>query len=71
MRLGNVYASPVGAAGRIYLTARNGDTVTIADADELKVLATSSVGEPVDATPALAGKDVFIRGEKHLFAIRG
>ena len=68
--LGNVYASPVGAAGRIYLTARDGVTVAIADGDELKVLATSSVGEPVDATPALAGKDVFIRGEKHLFAIQ-
>jgi len=69
--LGNVYASPVGASGRIYLTARDGVTVTIEDADQLKVLATGSVGEPVDATPALAGKDVFIRGEKHLFAIRG
>jgi outer membrane protein assembly factor BamB len=69
--LGNVYASPVGAAGRIYLTGRDGVTVTIEDGDRLKILATGSVGEPVDATPALAGKDVFIRGEKHLFAIRG
>ena len=68
--LGNVYASPVGAAGRIYLTARDGVTVAIEDGDELKVLATSSVGEPVDATPALAGKDIYIRGEKHLFAIQ-
>ena len=68
--IGNVYASPVGAAGRIYLTGRDGVTVAIADGEELKILATSSVGEPVDATPALAGKDVFIRGEKHLFAIR-
>jgi len=68
--LGNVYASPVAASGRVYLTARDGTTVTIEDGDELKILAKSSVGEPVDATPALAGKDVFIRGEKHLFAIR-
>ena len=68
--LNNVYASPVGAAGRIYLTARDGTTVTIEDGNEFKILATSSVGEPVDATPALAGKDIFIRGEKHLFAIR-
>lgn len=68
--LGNVYASPVAASGRVYLTARDGTTVAIEDGEIFKVLATSSVGEPVDATPALAGKDIFIRGEKHLFAIR-
>lgn len=69
--IGNVYASPVGAAGRILVTGRDGVTVVIADGDELKILATNSVGEAVDATPALAGNEVFIRGKEHLFAIRG
>ena len=68
--LNNVYASPVAAAGRIYFTARDGVTVVIEDSEKIKILAKSSVDEPVDATPALAGKDIFIRGEKHLFAIR-
>jgi hypothetical protein len=31
---------------------------------------TNSVGEPVFASPALAGKTIFIRGDKHLFTIR-
>jgi hypothetical protein len=35
------------------------------------VLGTSSVGEPVYASPALARGRVFIRGEHHLFAIGG
>jgi hypothetical protein len=29
------------------------------------------VGEPVDATPALAGKDVILRGKKNLYCVRG
>jgi hypothetical protein len=33
------------------------------------VLGTSSVEEPVYASPALSDGRVFIRGERHLFAI--
>ena len=65
----NVYASPVGAAGRVYLTARDGTTLVIRDGDELEVLAANSVGEPVDASPAIVGDELFIRGENHLFCI--
>jgi hypothetical protein len=68
--LGDVYASPVAAAGRIYLTGRDGTTVVIEDGDALKVLAASPLGEPVDATPAIAGKELFIRGRRHLYCIR-
>jgi len=65
----NVYASPVAADGRVYFTSRDGKTLVIRHADELEVLATNSVGEPVDASPAIAGDELFIRGEKHLFCI--
>ena len=34
---------------------------------KLKVVAENDVGEGVDATPALAGDSLFIRGERHLF----
>ena len=63
------YASPVAAGGYVYLTARNGTTVVIKDANELSIVATNSVGETVDATPSPAGKELFLRGEKHLFCI--
>lgn len=65
----NIYASPVGAAGRVYITGRDGTTLVIRDADELEVLATNTVGEPVDASPAIVGDELFIRGENHLFCI--
>lgn len=68
--LANIYASPVAAAGRVYLTGRDGTVVAVEDGEALKVLATSSVGEPVDATPAVAGKDLIIRGKHSLFCYR-
>ena len=63
------YASPVAAGGHVYLTGRSGTTVVIKDASALEVVSTNSVGEGVDATPAPAGNELFIRGEKHLFCI--
>ena len=44
-------------------------TVVIEDAPELKIVATNSVGETVDATPVPVDKQLFIRGQKHLFCI--
>jgi len=67
--LRSIYASPVAAGGHVYLTGRSGTTVVIKDADSLEIVATNSVGETVDATPAPVGKELFIRGEKHLFCI--
>lgn len=66
---GTVYASPIAADGHVYLTDRNGVTVVIRDADTFEVVATNSVGETVDATPAPVDEELFIRGEKHLFCI--
>jgi outer membrane protein assembly factor BamB len=35
-----------------------------------EVLRTNSLGEPIWASPALANGTIYIRGEKHLFAIK-
>ncbi|MBC7967258.1 MAG: hypothetical protein H7Z17_15190, partial [Fuerstia sp.] len=67
--LDTIYASPVAAGGHIYLTSRNGTTVVIKDANDLQIVATNSVGETVDATPAPVDNQIFIRGEQHLFCI--
>lgn len=69
VRLDTLYASPVAAGGNLYLTDRRGETVVVQDAEEFKVVATNSVGETVDATPAPVDNELFIRGEKHLFCI--
>ncbi|MBT5020223.1 PQQ-binding-like beta-propeller repeat protein [Planctomicrobium sp.] len=64
-----IYASPVAAGGHLYLTDRSGTTVVIKDSEKLEIVATNSVGETVDATPAPVDNQLFIRGAKHLFCI--
>jgi hypothetical protein len=65
--LKSLYASPVAAAGRVYLVGRDGTTLVLKQGDELKVLATNRLDDEVDASPALAGKELFLRGEKFLY----
>lgn len=67
--LSRVYASPIAANGHVYLTGREGVTVVIKDGAKLEVVSSNELGEPVDATPALVGDALFIRGSKHLYCI--
>ena len=68
-QLSNVYASPVGADGRIYLVGRNGTTVVARRAPEFDVLAVNQLNERFDASPALADGQLFLRGAKYLYCI--
>ncbi len=67
--INSTYASPIAAGGHVYLTGRSGTTVVIKDDKVLNIVATNSVGETVDATPAPVDNQLFIRGERHLFCI--
>jgi outer membrane protein assembly factor BamB len=64
-----VYASPVGAASRVYLTSREGTTLVIRHADTFEVLATNKLDDDIDASPAIVGKELFLRGKKHLYCL--
>ena len=65
----NVYASPVGAAGRIYLIGRRGNAAVLKQSDEFEVLATNRLDDSFDASPALVGNQLFLRGAKYLYCI--
>ncbi|MEO7319111.1 MAG: PQQ-binding-like beta-propeller repeat protein [Chthoniobacteraceae bacterium] len=67
--LGGVYASPVSADGRIYLVGRDGKTVVIKQSDKIEVLATNKLDDRFDASPAIVGKDLFLRGHQSLYCI--
>ncbi len=67
--LPGVYASPVGAAGKVYLTGRNGTTVVIKRTDKLEVISTNKLDDGFEASPALAGKELFLRGHEYLYCI--
>lgn len=69
--LRGLYASPVGAAGRVYFVGRAGTTLVLSHGDEFKVLATNKVDDRFDASPAIAGDQLFLRGKSALYCIDG
>ena len=67
--LKTLYASPVAAAGRVYIVDREGTTLVLKQSDKLEVLATNRLNDPVDASPVVVGKQFFLRGEKYLYCV--
>ena len=67
--MGTIYASFVAAGDKIYAADRDGTVVVFANADTLKILGTSELGEAIDATPAIVGDELYIKGDTHLFCI--
>ena len=67
--LRSVYASPVCADGRIYVTSRDGVTVVFDHGPEFKQLALNRIDEPVDASMAVVGDAIYLRGHRHLYCI--
>lgn len=63
--------SPIAADGKILLTSEDGDTFVIRSGPKHEVITTNSVGEPVYSTLAISNGRIYIRGEKHLFAVGG
>ena len=63
------YASPVGAAGRVYLAGREGVTLVLKEGPEFEVLAANSLDDGFDASPAAVGDALYLRGRQHLYCI--
>ena len=68
--LRNLYASPVGAANRIYLTDLSGNTMVISHTKEMpEILGANHLDDQFSASPVIVGKELFLRG-KHLYCIK-
>src|SRR5262249_22972624 len=66
----DVYASPVGAAGRVYITSREGVTQVLSHGDGTpKMLAVNRLDDSFSASAALVGRELFLRGERYLYCI--
>ncbi len=63
------YASPVLAAGRIYLVDLDGMTRVLEAGDVYRELAVCPLGEMVGATPAFTEGRMYLRGIRHLFCV--
>jgi outer membrane protein assembly factor BamB len=66
---GSFVASPVAAAGKLYVASEDGDVFVLKMGTQYELIAQNPMGEPILATPALAGDLLLVRGAKHLFAI--
>ena len=65
----NVFASPVGADGRIYFPGRDGATLVIRQGAPYEVLATNVLDDGFDASPALVDNEIYLRGYRYLYSI--
>jgi outer membrane protein assembly factor BamB len=61
--------SPVAFADFIALTSVDGETFMLKSGPKHEIVRTNSVNEPVYSSPAIAKGRIYIRGQKHLFAI--
>ncbi len=69
--LGDYYASPVAAEGRIYLANNEGKLVVVKAGADWEVLAVNDLGDEVYATPALAEDGLYVRTGKALYRFGG
>jgi len=67
--MGEIFASPVGAADRVYFVGRNGKTQVIKLSEKLQVLATNTLDDKFDCSPAVVGDELFLKGKEYLYCI--
>jgi len=65
----NVYASLVAAGGHLYVAGRDGTVEVLETGSEPLTVAVNTLPEGIDATPAIAGDELYLRGNEHLYCI--
>ena len=53
----------------MYITGREGVTLVLKNQPALEVLAINQLSEGIDASPAIVGREMFLRGQRHLYKI--
>jgi outer membrane protein assembly factor BamB len=64
-----IFSSPVGAAGRIYITSRDGVTMVLRHDKENATLAVNRLADSFSASPALVDRELYLRGEHFLYCL--
>ncbi len=67
--LKQMYSSPTGASGHVYIAGRKGATIVLKDSDQYEPIATNVLDDGFDASPVVVGDELFLRGEKYLYCI--
>lgn len=67
--ISNVYSSIVGAAGRVYIASRNGNVAVLKDGPKFEVISVNKLEDSFNASPAIVGSELYLRGAKSLYCI--
>jgi len=66
---GNVFSSLVAAQNRIYVTGKNGTIYVIKAGTKFEILSKNEIDDNFEASPAIIGNNLYLRGYKHLYCI--
>ena len=64
-----VYASIVGANDRVYIAGRNGTVNVLQHGPEFTILAENTLDDSFNASPAIVGSELYLRGTQYLYCI--
>jgi hypothetical protein len=64
-----IFASPVGAAGRVCFPSRDGATGVLSLGTTVGVRAQNKLDDGFNASPALVDSELYLRGYKNLYCI--
>lgn len=67
--ISSIYASPVAADENVYFTGRDGTTVVLRHGATFEVVSTNPLDDKIDASAAIVGDQIFLRGRSHLYCI--
>lgn len=67
--LGQVYASPLGAGGHVYVAGRDGAVAVLKDDAQFTPVATNRLDDGFDASPVAVGDTLYLKGNRHLYSI--
>ena len=65
--MGEYYASPVAAEGKIFLANTEGKVTVLKAAGAWEVMEVNDLGEEIHATPALSGGRIYVRTRSSLY----
>jgi outer membrane protein assembly factor BamB len=65
----SLYASPVAAAGRVYLLGEDGVSLVLKQCNQVEVLATNRLDDTIHASPVVVGRQLFLRGHTYLYCV--
>ncbi len=68
-KINEIYASPTGAAGRVYFVGRNGVTYVLKCAEQFEVIAVNKLDDEFDCSPALVDNEIYLKGKQNLYCI--